>query len=136
MIPYNSSTTGLLPEGIRRREVGVPSPGRGSPASRFPRSAPIMSLSVADVRRIARLARLALSDEEAVAAQTKLSSVFGLIERLQAVDTEGVEPMTHPQPMTLRLRADEVTESDRRADFQAVAPAVEQGLYLVPRVIE
>jgi len=95
-----------------------------------------MSLSVADVRRIARLARLALSDEEAVAAQAKLGSVFGLIEQLQAVDTEGVEPMTHPQPMTLRLRADEVTESDRRADFQAVAPAVEQGLYLVPRVIE
>lgn len=95
-----------------------------------------MTLSVADVRRIARLARLALSDEEAVATQAKLDSVFGLIERLQAVDTEGVEPMTHPQPMELRLRADEVTETDRRADFQAVAPAVEQGLYLVPRVIE
>lgn len=95
-----------------------------------------MSLSVADVRRIARLARLALSDEEAVAAQAKLGSVFDLIERLQAVDTEGVEPMTHPQPMELRLRTDEVTETDRRADFQAVAPAVEQGLYLVPRVIE
>jgi aspartyl-tRNA(Asn)/glutamyl-tRNA(Gln) amidotransferase subunit C len=95
-----------------------------------------MSLSVADVRRIARLARLALPDEEAVAAQAKLGSVFGLIERLQAVDTEGVEPMTHPQPMALRLRDDEVTETDRRADFQAVAPAVEQGLYLVPRVIE
>ena len=95
-----------------------------------------MSLSVADVRRIARLARLALTDEEAVATQAQLGSVFGLIERLQAVDTDGVEPMTHPQPMALRLRPDEVTEADRRADFQAVAPAVEQGLYLVPRVIE
>jgi len=95
-----------------------------------------MSLSAADVRRIARLARLALSDEEAAVTQAQLISVFGLIERLQAVDTEGVEPMTHPQPMALRLRTDTVTETDRRADFQAVAPAVERGLYLVPRVLE
>lgn len=95
-----------------------------------------MSLSVADVRRIARLARLALTDEEAAATQAQLDAVFGLIERLQAVDTDGVEPMTHPQPMALRLRTDEITEADRRADFQAVAPAVEQGLYLVPKVIE
>lgn len=95
-----------------------------------------MSLSVADVRRIARLARIALSEEEAAATRAGLGSVFELIERLQAVDTEGVEPMTHPQPMALRLRPDEVTEADRRADFQQVAPSVEQGLYLVPRVIE
>ncbi|HWS76472.1 MAG TPA: Asp-tRNA(Asn)/Glu-tRNA(Gln) amidotransferase subunit GatC [Quisquiliibacterium sp.] len=95
-----------------------------------------MSLSVADVRRIARLARLALSEDEAATTQAQLGSVFGLIERLQAVDTEGVEPMTHPQPMALRLRADEVTEANRRDDFQQVAPSVEKGLYLVPRVIE
>lgn len=95
-----------------------------------------MTLSVDDVRRIARLARLALSDDEAAATRAQLGSVFDLIERLQAVDTEGVEPMTHPQPMGLRLRSDEVTEPDRREDFQRVAPSVEQGLYLVPRVIE
>lgn len=95
-----------------------------------------MTLSVDDVRRIARLARLALPEDEIAATRAQLDSVFGLIERLQAVDTTGVEPMTHPQPMALRLRADEVTEPDLREEYQRVAPSVEQGLYLVPRVIE
>ncbi|RPH64269.1 MAG: Asp-tRNA(Asn)/Glu-tRNA(Gln) amidotransferase subunit GatC [Burkholderiales bacterium] len=66
----------------------------------------------------------------------QLNSVFGLIERLQAVDTRGVEPMTHPGDMQLRLRDDVVDEPDRRDAYQAVAPSVERGLYLVPRVIE
>lgn len=95
-----------------------------------------MTLSVDDVRRIARLARLALPEDEIAATRAQLDSVFGLIEKLQAVDTTGVEPMTHPQPMALRLRADEVTEPDLREEYQRVAPSVEQGLYLVPRVIE
>lgn len=95
-----------------------------------------MTLSVDDVRRIARLARVALSDDELAATRTQLDAVFGLIEKLQAVDTTGFEPMTHPQPMVARLRADEVSEENRRDDFQRVAPSVEQGLYLVPRVIE
>ena len=95
-----------------------------------------MTLSVDDVRRIARLARLALPEDEIAATRAQLDSVFGLIERLQAVDTTGVEPMTHPQPMALRLRADEATEPDLREEYQRVAPSVEQGLYLVPRVIE
>lgn len=95
-----------------------------------------MPPSAADVRRLARLARIALSDEEIAATQAQLDTVFDLIERLQAVDTAGVEPMTHPQPMELRLRPDEVTETDRREDYQRVAPAVERGLYLVPKVIE
>ncbi len=95
-----------------------------------------MPPSAADVRRLARLARIALSDEEIAATQAQLDRVFDLIERLQAVDTAGVEPMTHPQPMELRLRPDEVTETDRREDYQRVAPAVERGLYLVPKVIE
>ena len=95
-----------------------------------------MSLSAADVRRIARLSRLALDDTEAERMLGRLNEVFGLIERLQAVDTRGVEPMTHAQELPLRLRPDEVTEPDRRDEYQQAAPAVERGLYLVPRVIE
>ena len=109
--------------------------GRGllGPPSRKLRN---MSLTADDVRRIARLARLALSDEESARTLAQLNSVFGLIELLQAVDTDGVEPMTHVQEMTLRLREDVVTEPDLRERYQKVAPSVEQGLYLVPRVLE
>ncbi|MFO1198560.1 MAG: Asp-tRNA(Asn)/Glu-tRNA(Gln) amidotransferase subunit GatC [Burkholderiaceae bacterium] len=95
-----------------------------------------MSLTAADVRRIAQLARLELSEADAQHTLAQLNDVFGLIEALRAVDTTGVEPMTHAQDMTLRLRADEVAEPDRRDDYQRNAPAVEQGLFLVPRVIE
>ncbi len=95
-----------------------------------------MSLTAADVTRIAHLARLELSGDEAARTLEQLNSVFGLIEELRAVDTAGVEPMTHTQDMTLRLRADQVTEADQRAACQQAAPSVEQGLYLVPRVIE
>jgi aspartyl-tRNA(Asn)/glutamyl-tRNA(Gln) amidotransferase subunit C len=66
----------------------------------------------------------------------RLNQVFALIETLQSVDTQGVEPMTHARDLALRLRPDEVTEPDRREQYQAVAPAVERGLYLVPRVLE
>jgi aspartyl-tRNA(Asn)/glutamyl-tRNA(Gln) amidotransferase subunit C len=65
-----------------------------------------------------------------------LNEIFALIEQMQAVDTAGVEPMTHAEDIALRLRADEVTEPDRRSAYQAVAPAVADGLYLVPKVIE
>jgi aspartyl-tRNA(Asn)/glutamyl-tRNA(Gln) amidotransferase subunit C len=95
-----------------------------------------MSLTAADVTRIAHLARLDLSGDEAAHTLEQLNSVFGLIEELRAVDTTGIEPMTHAQDMTLRLRADQVTETDQRAACQQAAPSVEQGLYLVPRVIE
>ena len=95
-----------------------------------------MSLTAADVSRIAQLARLELSQDEAAHTLEQLNGVFGLIEQLVAVDTRGVEPMTHAQDMMLRLRADEVVEPDRRDDYQRVAPSVEQGLYLVPKVIE
>ena len=74
--------------------------------------------------------------DEAAHTLEQLNSVFGLIEELRAVDTTGIEPMTHAQDMTLRLRADQVTETDQRAACQQAAPSVEQGLYLVPRVIE
>jgi aspartyl-tRNA(Asn)/glutamyl-tRNA(Gln) amidotransferase subunit C len=95
-----------------------------------------MSLSLDEVRKIASLARIELSDADADATRNKLNSIFGLIEQMQAVNTDGVEPMSHPQETFQRLREDRVTESDRREDFQRVAPQTEAGLYLVPRVIE
>jgi len=95
-----------------------------------------MSLTLDDVKRIAMLARIGLADDEAERTLGQLNAVFGLIERLQAVDTRGVEPMTHPVDMGLRLRDDAVDEPQRRDDYQATAPSVERGLYLVPRVIE
>ncbi len=95
-----------------------------------------MSLSLDDVMRIAHLARLRLDDDEAGRTLAQLNAVFALIEELRAEPTDGVAPMTHAEEIALRLRPDQVDEPDRRTDYQAVAPAVEQGLYLVPRVIE
>ena len=99
-----------------------------------------MSLSHDQIRRLAHLARIAIGDEEAEAVRDQLNRVLALIDQLQAVDTRGIEPMSHPLDSQLkakqRLRADEVTEADRRDDYQRGAPALEQGLYLVPKVIE
>jgi aspartyl-tRNA(Asn)/glutamyl-tRNA(Gln) amidotransferase subunit C len=95
-----------------------------------------MSLSQDDVKRIARLARIETSDAEARATQAQLNSIFDLIATMQAVDTRGIAPMAHAQEVHQRLRDDAVTETDRHAAFQAIAPAVENGLYLVPKVIE
>ena len=95
-----------------------------------------MTLSADEVRHIAKLARLELAAGELEATQAKLNGIFSLIEEMQAVDTDGVEPMSHPQELAQRLREDRVTETDRRAAFQAVAPQTEAGLYLVPKVIE
>ena len=95
-----------------------------------------MSLSDDQIRRIARLARIAVGAEEAEAVRERLNRVLGLIDQLQAVDTTGIEPMSHALDVVQPLRPDAVTESDQRARFQADAPAVEDGLYLVPKVIE
>ncbi len=95
-----------------------------------------MSLTLSEVERIAHLARLELDADEARHMHAQINDIFGLIEQLQSVDTAGVAPMTHPQEVTLRLRADAPEEPDRRSDYQQVAPAVERGLYLVPKVIE
>jgi aspartyl-tRNA(Asn)/glutamyl-tRNA(Gln) amidotransferase subunit C len=95
-----------------------------------------MSLSLDDVKRIARLARIEISDAEAMTSQTQLNAIFDLIAAMQAVDTTGVSPMAHAQDVSQRLREDVVTETDRHAVFQNIAPAVEDGLYLVPKVIE
>jgi len=95
-----------------------------------------MSLTTQDVRKVARLARLAMGDEEIEAARSQLSGIFSMIEEMQAVDTTGIAPMSHAQDVSQRLREDRVTESDQRELFQSVAPQVEAGLYLVPKVIE
>jgi aspartyl-tRNA(Asn)/glutamyl-tRNA(Gln) amidotransferase subunit C len=95
-----------------------------------------MSLSKEDVERIAKLARIRVSAAEVVAYQSQLNGIFSLIEEMQAVDTSNVEPMSHAQDLYQRLRADVVTESDRRSDYQKIAPQTENGLYLVPKVIE
>jgi len=95
-----------------------------------------MSLTLEQVRRIAHLARIEVSDAEAQSTLGHLNGIFALIEEMQAVDTRGVEPMAHAQDLAQRLREDRVTETDQRAAFQAVAPETEGGLYLVPKVIE
>lgn len=95
-----------------------------------------MSLTPEQVRRIVHLARLAVTPAEAERVRLQLNDIFAMIERMQAVDTEGVAPMSHAQDVTLRLREDAITEGDQHERFQAVAPQVEGGLYLVPKVIE
>ena len=95
-----------------------------------------MALSLDDVKRIAALARISITEAEAEQMLAQLSGVFSLIEQMQAADTRGIEPMSHAQDVVLRLRADAVSESDQHELFQSVAPQVEAGLYLVPKVIE
>ena len=95
-----------------------------------------MSLSPEEVRKIGRLARLAITDDEVANYAGELSSILDLVDRMGQVDTAGVTPMAHPQHATQRLRPDVVTESNQRERYQRIAPAVERGLYLVPRVVE
>lgn len=95
-----------------------------------------MSLSLDDVKRVANLARLEVSEDEARTALVQLSDIFGLIQQMQAVNTSTIKPMSHAQDVMQRLRVDLVTEIDQRELFQSIAPKVEAGLYLVPKVIE
>ncbi len=95
-----------------------------------------MTISRADVARIAHLARIEIDAGQAEEMRTKLDAIFALINELQAVDTTGVVPMAHAQDVMLPLRDDKVSETDQHALYQSVAPAVEGGLYLVPKVIE
>ena len=93
-------------------------------------------LSLDEIRRIGDLARLELSATELAAMQQELNGILALVDQMAAVDTEGVEPMSHPQAAMQRLRDDRVSEADQRELFQSIAPQVEDGLYLVPKVIE
>ena len=95
-----------------------------------------MSLTEADVKRMAHLARIEIEEQEVAPMLAQLSNIMGLVEQMQAVNTDGVAPMAHAQDLSLRLREDRVTEHDQHEAFQAVAPQVEAGLYLVPKVIE
>jgi aspartyl-tRNA(Asn)/glutamyl-tRNA(Gln) amidotransferase subunit C len=95
-----------------------------------------MTITLTDVYRIAHLARIDIDASHAEEMREKLASIFGLIDQLAAVDTAGVEPMAHAQEATLPLRDDVATEPDLRARYQSLAPAVEGGLYLVPKVLD
>jgi aspartyl-tRNA(Asn)/glutamyl-tRNA(Gln) amidotransferase subunit C len=95
-----------------------------------------MPLSTADIHRIAHLARIEIDAAQAEEVRAKLDAIFAMINELRAVDTTGVVPMAHAQDVMLPLREDLVTETDQHPLYQAVAPAVEDGLYLVPKVIE
>ena len=95
-----------------------------------------MALTLDDVLRIAHLARIDIDANAARDVRAKLDAIFALINALQAIDTTDIEPMSHAQDVTAPLRDDTVTETDHHADYQRGAPAVEDGLYLVPRVIE
>ena len=95
-----------------------------------------MALSSEDVERIAHLARIEITTAECVDVRAKLDGIFDLIGRMRAVDTTDIVPMSHAQDLTLPLREDVVTETDRHELYQSVAPAVHGGLYLVPKVLE
>ena len=95
-----------------------------------------MALNIEDIKRIAHLARIEINDSEANATLIKLSGILDLIEQMQAVDTTGITPMLHSQDLVQRLREDVVTQTNQREAFQAIAPATQDGLYLVPRVVE
>lgn len=89
-----------------------------------------------DIQKIAHLARLQISEDTADETARSITEVLALVDQLQSVDTDGVEPMAHPLDAVQRLRADEISETNTRDAFQKIAPAIEDGLYLVPKVIE
>ncbi|AFJ02334.1 Aspartyl-tRNA(Asn) amidotransferase subunit C / Glutamyl-tRNA(Gln) amidotransferase subunit C [Methylophaga frappieri] len=95
-----------------------------------------MSLEKSDIEKIAHLARLAIDEERIPDYARDLNNILNLVEQLSAANTEGVVPMAHPLDAYQRLREDTVTEVDQRDVFQAIAPKTEEGVYLVPKVIE
>jgi aspartyl-tRNA(Asn)/glutamyl-tRNA(Gln) amidotransferase subunit C len=95
-----------------------------------------MAIQQDDIEKIAELARIRISNEEIGQVTGRITEILQMVDTLQAVDTRDVEPMANPLDAIQRLRPDEVTQSDHRNAFQAIAPAVENGLYLVPRVVE
>ncbi|MGE7960680.1 Asp-tRNA(Asn)/Glu-tRNA(Gln) amidotransferase subunit GatC [Pseudomonas sp. NPDC089530] len=95
-----------------------------------------MALERSDVEKIAHLASIKLNEGDLPHITSDLNSILGLVDEMQAVDTDGIEPLAHPLEASQRLRADVVTESNHREAYQSIAPAVENGLYLVPKVID
>jgi aspartyl-tRNA(Asn)/glutamyl-tRNA(Gln) amidotransferase subunit C len=95
-----------------------------------------MSLDKSDVMKIAHLARINIEDKDAEEYLANLTSILDLVDQMQAVDTSNVEPLSHPMDSVQRLRADDVSESNQRELLQSVAPSVEDGLFLVPKIID
>jgi len=95
-----------------------------------------MALDKAEVEKIAQLARLHVTEGEIETVAERISDILDLIDQMQAVDTDGVEPLSHPLDAVQRLRVDTITETDQREALQTIAPSTENGLYLVPKVIE
>ena len=95
-----------------------------------------MALSLDEIQRLAHLARIEITPVEAIDVGKKLDGIFELIGRMRAIDTTGIVPMAHAQDVMLPLREDRITEADRRDVYQSVAPAIRDGLYLVPKVVE
>ena len=95
-----------------------------------------MAVDRSDIANLAELARIAISENTADQVANSISDVLALVDQLQAVNTDGVVPMAHPLDAVQRLRADDITEPNQREQFQAIAPATQDGLYLVPQVIE
>ena len=95
-----------------------------------------MSLTSDDVKRVAKLARLGLTDVETTETLAQLNSILELVDQMQQIDTDGVAPLAHPLELKQTLRADAVSETNQRDKFQAIAPQADAGLYLVPRVVE
>ena len=95
-----------------------------------------MTLDKSEVEKIAHLARLHISEPEAEEVTTRITDILALIDQMQSIDTESVEPLAHPLDVVQRLRADDITESNQRDELQKLAPASEDGLYLVPKVLD
>lgn len=95
-----------------------------------------MAITESEVRKVAHLARLAMTEDSVEAYTRNLSNILDLVAQMEAVNTDGVVPMAHPLDMVQRLREDVVTETNQREAYQAVAPETEDGLYLVPKVLE
>ncbi len=95
-----------------------------------------MAISRNDIEKVALLARIKVDEDQITALEKDLGNILDLVDQLQSADTSHTEPMAHPLDAVQRLRPDVITESNQRAAFQAIAPATENGLYLVPRVIE
>ena len=95
-----------------------------------------MSLEQSDIAKLARLARIRITEESSEELRQRIGDILGMIDTMQAVDTQAIEPMANPHDANQRLRADVVTETDQREHFQRIAPSTEDGLYLVPKVID
>lgn len=95
-----------------------------------------MTFTEMDVKKVAALARLEVADKDVPTYERELASIFEMIQKIQEIDTSNIEPMSHPKDIELRLRPDQVTEPDQRAELQQIAPATENGLYLVPKVLD